>query len=289
MNLNDMLQLHGIDPATVLVMRHRPFEPELRKVLPWLAAEQPATFNAYQQTQASQTTERALQRATFLASFIGHEPARALFVGLYRRGSSRPLTHEEYWSRPEYVDMKEFGIRGFQGERESILWFDLELTLFYEHWIGKLIVKWPGGERSWWRWADRNKIDVEAVLEQNALTSEPKDWRDLTLSWAELKMLPSSLRALLAEWRGIYFILDQSDGRGYVGSACGGENILGRWLSYTASGHGGNAELRNRDPSNFRFSILERVSPDLPAEDVIRIEEGWKLRLHTRRFGLNKN
>lgn len=289
MNLNDMLQLHGIEPATVLVMRHRPFEPELRKVLPWLAAERPATFNAYQQTQASQTTETALQRATFLASFIGTEPGQALFAGLYRRGASRPLGYKDYWEKPEYVEMKEFGIRGFQGDRDAILWFDLELTEFYAHWIGKLIVQWPGGERSWWRWADRNKINVEAVLQQSALTSELNDWRGLTLSWADLKVLPSSWRAALAEWRGIYFILDEGDRRGYVGSACGDQNILGRWLNYSTSGHGGNAELKDRDPSRFRFSILERVSPDMPRDEVVQVEEGWKLRLHTRRFGLNKN
>jgi hypothetical protein len=48
--LNDILVGAGIDPKQVLVLRHRPNEPELRKVLPWLAAEKPATFNAYQQT-----------------------------------------------------------------------------------------------------------------------------------------------------------------------------------------------------------------------------------------------
>lgn len=51
MNLNDLLRGHQIDPRNVLVLRHRPHEPEFRKVLPWLAAEKPTAFNAYQQTQ----------------------------------------------------------------------------------------------------------------------------------------------------------------------------------------------------------------------------------------------
>jgi hypothetical protein len=35
---------------------------------------------------------------------------------------------------------------------------------------------------------------------------------------------------------------------------------------------------------------LQRVSPDMPADDVIRLEASWKLRLHTRSpFGLNSN
>jgi hypothetical protein len=93
----------------------------------------------------------------------------------------------------------------------------------------------------------------------------------------------------LREWRGIYYILDSSDGRGYVGAAYGADNILGRWLNYGISGHGGNKALRKRDPSNFHFSILQRVSPDMPSDDVIRLEHAWKTRLHTREFGLNKN
>jgi hypothetical protein len=39
----------------------------------------------------------------------------------------------------------------------------------------------------------------------------------------------------------------------------------------------------------FQFSVLERVSPDLPAEQVIELENTWKKRLGTREFGLNKN
>ena len=42
MNLNDLFSGKGIDPKQVLVLRHRPREPELRKVLPWLVAERPA-------------------------------------------------------------------------------------------------------------------------------------------------------------------------------------------------------------------------------------------------------
>jgi len=51
MDLNDLFQKKGIDPQQVLVLRHRPSEPEINKVLPWLAAEKPVVFNAYQQTQ----------------------------------------------------------------------------------------------------------------------------------------------------------------------------------------------------------------------------------------------
>jgi hypothetical protein len=82
MNLNDLLLGKGIDPRHVLVFRHRPHEPELNKVLPWLAAEKADVFNAYQQTQGKRV-ERAMQLMTgtgYVASFIGREPGKALFV-----------------------------------------------------------------------------------------------------------------------------------------------------------------------------------------------------------------
>jgi hypothetical protein len=94
----------------------------------------------------------------------------------------------------------------------------------------------------------------------------------------------------LAEWRGVYLIFDEQDGRSYVGSAYGRDNLLGRWLTYARDGHGGNRELRERDPLGFRFTILERLAPDLPADEVIARENSWKARLHTRApFGLNAN
>ena len=114
-------------------------------------------------------------------------------------------------------------------------------------------------------------------------------WNKIVLLWDELQTLPSQWRQALSHWRGIYLIFDVSDGRSYVGSAYGQENLLGRWLNYAKSGHGGNRELRERNPVNFRFSILERVSPDLPPDDVIAREVSWKTRLHTREFGLNAN
>lgn len=51
----------------------------------------------------------------------------------------------------------------------------------------------------------------------------------------------------------------------------------------------GNVELKGRDPTSFRFSILQRVSPDMEVSDVIALEATWNERLHSREFGLNAN
>jgi hypothetical protein len=294
MTLNDLLRLREIDPTRVVVLRHRPHEPGLRKVLPWLAAERPAVFNAYQQTQGDrvQQTLEGLVGRGFVASFIGHEPGKALFVGLYSLKASRPITRKEFWSVPAYQEMKQFGLRGWSDEdrRQQVLWFDLQLDPFYAEWHGRLTVRWPPPERSWWRRADRNEIPVVAVLEESVLAASMPDWSDIDLSWADLAVLPRRWRSALAEWRGIYYIFDSSDGKGYVGSAYGESNLLGRWQNYAARRHGGNVQLRRRDPRNFRFTILQRVSPDLSASEVTALEASWKQRLHSRTpHGLNDN
>lgn len=294
MNLNDLLGRANIDPRHVLVFRHRPNEPELNKVLPWLAAEEPDVFNAYQQTQGERV-ERAMQamRGTgYTASFIGREPGKALFVGLYSIGESNPLSREEFWKVPAYVQLKAFGMRGFAEERAtaSVLWFDLKLTHFYANWKGKLIVGWPPPERSWWRRAHRNEFPVIAVLEDSALDAALPEWDEIEFTWEELRVLPTRLKFKLSDWRGVYYIFDSIERKGYVGSAYGESNLLGRWLNYAAHGHGGNRLLRQRDPGNFRFTILELVSPTMDPHEVIRLESSWKQRLHTRApYGLNDN
>ena len=70
MLLNDLLVDKGFDPTQVIVFRHQPQEPQLRKVLPWLAADKPDLFNAYQQTQVPRV-EKAMLKARYVASFIG--------------------------------------------------------------------------------------------------------------------------------------------------------------------------------------------------------------------------
>jgi hypothetical protein len=171
-----------------------------------------------------------------------------------------------------------------------MLWFDLNPTDFYAHWKGKLVVGWPPPERSWWRRAHRNTMPVIAVREESALASAMPEWDQISLTWEELSLLPQKWKSALSQWRSVYYIFDTSDGKGYVGSAYGTDNLLGRWLNYAAKGHGGNKLLRTRDPRNFRFSILQRVSPDMETTDVIHLENSWKERLHTRYpDGLNDN
>jgi hypothetical protein len=53
-------------------------------MLPWLAAERPEVFNAYQREQ-NPDAEKTLMKAEITASFIAQDDEKALFVGFYRR------------------------------------------------------------------------------------------------------------------------------------------------------------------------------------------------------------
>lgn len=288
LELNDLLKKADIDPNQTLVMRHRPTESGLRRVLPWYAAERPETFNAYQSAQGSKNAETALTRASFLASFIGIEPGKAHFVGLYQQCGYRSVTTEEYSAIPENAELHKQGMSS-ASLRSSAFWFNLDRSETLLDLQGRLVITWTGLERSWYRWAHRNDFPIASILETSSFSEDMPEWRELILSWRELSSLPAPWRSALAEWRGIYLITDNSDGKAYVGSAYGKENLLGRWTGYAKTGHGGNRQLRERDPNGFVFSILQRVSPDMEAEDVVKLEDSWKKRLQTRSLGLNSN
>lgn len=225
----------------------------------------------------------------YIASFVAMGPGKAGFIGLYKINDVREMTYEQYLANPFIAKLMALGMQPLQ-DRPTIRWFDLHETEHYKDWKGKLIVNWPPPEISWWRRAHQNTIAIHALHEESALDEEIKDWREVDLKWDELALLGPRWRSKLSEWRAIYFIFDESDCKGYVGSAYGAENLLSRWRNYSVSGHGGNKMLLGRDPKNFRFSILERVSPDMEAAEVIRLEGTWKERLHTRApYGLNEN
>jgi hypothetical protein len=296
LTFNDLLDKAGLASERVLILRHTPQESLLSRELGGLAAERPKMFNVYQQTQ-SKKVERQMKEAKYVASFIGHHSGRALFVGLYAvRPAPKVLTREEYWELPEHKELRDrFGMKGFIAEKDSrtsILWFDLQITDTFVSWKGKLVIGWPKPDIAWSRWArdSGGKMPVLAIHDESVLERPLREWDEIDWPLDQLKTLPPSWRSELSGWKGIYYIFDASDGKGYVGSAYGDANLAGRWQEYAITGHGGNRLLRERDHTKFRFSILQRLSPDAEAEEVIEQERKWKLRLHTRApLGLNDN
>lgn len=287
LTLDDLLHKIDLDPKTTLVMRHRPTERDLRRALRWCAAEDRAVFDAYQRCQPVHV-EAALCKAQHLVSTFGTEAGKATFVGVYHRRGEKEMPGRDWLDMPSNKRLIELGDSGPNPKR-TIKYFDLVQTPHLQDWSGRLVLRWSPPERSWYRWASKNEFLVDAILPESGFVRRLPAWHDIVLSWAQLQTLPLSWRAALQQWRGIYVIADHGSSKLYVGSAYGRDNILARWQQYANSGHGGNVDLKGRDPHQFRFAILQVVAPDLDADSVIALEGSWKDRLATREFGLNKN
>ncbi len=124
-------------------------------------------------------------------------------------------------------------------------------------------------------------------------------------SWAMLtkKHLDIVVKQQIESWRsalgnvaGVYVIADRHTGKLYVGSATAGEGIWSRWCAYSATGHGGNRELRKllrkkgvAYTEHFQFGVLEIADSNASKEDVLRRESRWKDLLLTRKHGFNAN
>lgn len=284
LTFNSLLEDRGLNEDTVLL---RNTEPCLRGALPYIASERPDLFCAYQQVQGVQLG-KALGRAKVMASFVGEDSADALFVTCFAISNVRPITFQEFWSEPENQELASFGYLGVQ-EGSVATRCTLTPTNALREFSGRLVASWPPPAVSWWRWADRNIFPIVALYREPFPHRQVPDWKEMVLDWATLTSLPRSWEAALSQWRGIYFIYDARRKAGYVGSAYGKDNILGRWRTYAASGHGGNAGLRDSKAEDLLFSILQRTSPDLEADEIVQLESTWKERLHTRRHGLNRN
>lgn len=288
LDFNTLLEKADLDPAGTLIVRHVPVEKSLKRVLPWLVVERPDLWLAYQRIQWK-TLEKAMTKAEHVASFIGDDGAGATFAGLYRIGTWKTLDFAGYQAFPGNAELEQLGMTGRSEDMPECLAFELEPLDHWLEWIGRLTITWPKPYRQWWRRGGRGSFPVRTIESESRFARGLPDWKDLVLGWTELQCLPASWKAALAQWRGIYFIYDTGRKAGYVGSASGAENLLGRWTDYAKSGHGGNRELRASDPTNLQFSILQLTSPDLEVAEVVALESSWKARLHTLSHGLNAN
>lgn len=286
-DLHTLLRLNDTDPSAALLMRHTGEVARLRRQLPWIAAEHPTAYTAFQSYHREHVARMMRTKATLVSSIA--MPDGALFTGAYQIGQERTLTHAEWQAQPGNDVLAAAGARGPDDEEGPTRWFEMTPLPLMTDWIGRLLLSWPGG-RGYTRLVKPGVFGVLAIHPENQLTAAPPDPSTLLLTHEELRAIPRSWWDRLGQWRGIYYIRHTPTGRGYVGSAYGTENIAQRWRAYADTGHGGNRELRGLDPSGFTFSVLELVSPTADPTAVIRLEQSWKVRLSTRvPDGLNAN
>lgn len=292
MRFNLALQDNGIQPEDVAIILHTTNLPRWRKVLPWLVEHRPDLFDAYQSVHSDLATA-TLQKRRYAASFVPFRDRVMLFAGLFLIAEARHMPTTELYVDPRFTELeRDFGAvdtsPGRNGQaRSHQVRFTFETMDQLSELKGRLTIASPPG-RTYTRRAEKLDPVITAIYPEPVFARPLPGWRDLVLNSAEIRLLPESWRRQLAEWRGIYMILDAFDGARYVGSAYGSENIAGRWRAHVAREHGVTAELGRRETARFNFTILERVSPDMPADEVIALESSWKRRLHTLEFGLNR-
>lgn len=292
LTFNDLLRAKGVKPADVTLLLHMTSRQPLRDMMPHLAANRRDLFEAYQAVHNDQATA-TLRNRPMMASFLPLPGGRMLFEGLYRIASADLRPTSEVYGDPAYDELaRDWGAadtspgssRAARGEivRFSFVADDRLVDL-----RGRVVIENPKG-RAYARVAAQTEALVRAVLEEPAFDPPPPDWRDMVIPATFLRALPQRWAERLGQWRGVYLIVDEIDGARYVGSAYGEENLLGRWRAHVAGDRGVTAELQHRDPVGFRFSVLDLVGPAAPPAEVIAVEQAWKRRLDTVRFGLNR-
>lgn len=181
----------------------------------------------------------------------------------------------------------------------------LEEVEEFKKWDGRLICKFYRYQGLMGRAFNLEKqIDSFEVLEvlPERYDGEPfcgYEWINHPFSMLRLILQMEKLdwKTKLEAVKGVYPIVDTSNGKSYVGSAYGDAGIWSRLSCYVNTGHGGNDELVKTITekgidyalSNFKFSILE-VFPFNTLDDVIHAREShWKEVMLSREFGYNKN
>ena len=105
-------------------------------------------------------------------------------------------------------------------------------------------------------------------------------------------------KAALENVKGVYLVVDTSNGKRYVGSAYGDTGLWSRWSCYISTGHGWNDELTSiisrhgidYARQHFRFVLLEHRPMKVEDRAIIEREVFWKESLLSRvPFGYNKN
>lgn len=152
----------------------------------------------------------------------------------------------------------------------------------------KLLLVWGSAFRAWVQLARKQD---KKVLEIRRSAGDPPfpGFMEFSSPLSALKNVPVAWRAALSSVGGIYLLTHPGSGKQYVGSAYGASGFWGRWEDYADTGHGGNVGMREISKADHRVSILEVASSSALPEDLFELEGRWKNKLHSRKFGLNRN
>lgn len=268
LTLGAILLSAGIDPTAAQVIRHAYVLGHEDTGRPGIHAD------SSDQEILLYTSEQSAQSRAFP---VAPPPIWVVFL---REGGDRA----RLWSVVES--------RGELSNDGAVRTFDLAVSDHMAELQNRLVIEWRSPRA--WRINGPTAAAYEVMEISDAEPIPFPGFDRLVLDYTQLQAVMrehryASWRTALSSVLGIYLITDTLDGRQYVGKADGAENIRQRWAAYATNGHGNNVELRNLDPSNFRFSLLRVFDPATPTRSINEAESHFKAALGTRRHGLNRN
>lgn len=285
LTLFSLFDLYGIDKKSLKLVRHSSddiFEKNDPLTTLELFRKNRKKFESYQSFQKEGTFRSAAQ----IAVFAKDKKTSGLFLGIWDiKGciSNQDLSKEI---------RSEIDTYSFPGEwKNKSAYYLLQYNNIMEDMSERLLIEWGRGTVAWVQSQDKEILEIRG---RNSI-GDFKSYDNVLLTYDELKRIFSNPGSnitwltALSKVRGIYLIREKTFGKLYVGSAYGKDSISRRWENYAKNGHGGNKELKGYDPCNFEFSILEIVSWGISNAEIIEKETQWKVKLGTRKFGLNCN
>ena len=146
-------------------------------------------------------------------------------------------------------------------------------------------------------------IKVVSILEKKYVKTSQlfEGYHKVSLPFLELKKIIMSnvdnWRILLENVNCIYSIVDETNGKIYIGSTYNQNGTWSRWSNYVyTNGHGNDYELKQLVESqpdyakNFRFSIIEVfLNKDDTSPYILERERYWKEVFRSKIFGYNDN
>lgn len=255
-----------------LVIHSNPFPSNIRD-LHSLYMYRKDLFLEYQGEQLKNT----FKGIKYIVTFLGETGTTSRFVGVYKIEGSTPSPYD-----PEEVLLDLKPVEAFIPLEE------------------KYVIDWGRATTSWHQYYYNLKpvIGIEDKLSRDIHLPKAQLYKDAVLSYPQLKQAVQNPEwvDILKTVNCIYAILDNNNGKLYVGSTYNTDGILGRWESYAKTGHGDDKELNAliaKDPSyatdNFQWTILEILPLDIPADMAVEREKIWKIKLGTGKHGYTNN
>ncbi|MCD6292171.1 MAG: GIY-YIG nuclease family protein [Deltaproteobacteria bacterium] len=276
----ELIKIYNVEPSEVRLVRHGNKEFDVSVLDTFL--NDTDKFTEYTSWQK----KGKYGDSKYLAIFSPARSTTSLFLGIWTVDG---IT--------ENSDLKQKHLNLLQKYDLPEIWFDrsarynINLSSIMFDMSQRLVVEWGRSTVSWVQSKDKEIVQIKP---KNSI-GEFSSYDDVKLSYRDLTKLVNdgdsnySWVNALSSVNGVYLITCKEDGRLYVGSAYGKGGIFSRWSSYAKSGHGGNKYLKELNPEQFEFSVLEIASSIMSADEVIERENRWKVRLRTREFGLNDN